>query len=266
MKKRILSGLLCLAMTFALMGAATAVESPTIYVNGQAIDTVVDPLLVNRTTYVSPIAVVRAMYPDTVTSWEDGQAVLRAEGLTISYAAGNCYLVANGRYLYFPGGVIVHNDELYVPARTLAKAMGAVVEWNAEAVYLQASTGPILPGDQFYNAYDLDQLAHIIHAESGNQPLEGMIAVGNVVMNRVADPAFPNNIHAVVYQRNQFTPVQNGTINLRPTAKAILAAKLVLDGANTAGNSMYFVNYHYSSWATRNRPYVATIGEHAFYS
>lgn len=266
MKKRILSVVLSVAMTLALVGAATAVESPSIYVDGQPVLTVADPIVVNRTTYVSYIAVVQAMYPDAVAAWENGRAVMRATGLTIEISLGSTYLVANGRYLYFPGGVITRDGNIYVPVRTLAQAMGAIVTWDSGAVYLQSSTGPILSGDQFYNAYDLEQLARIINAESGNQPLVGKIAVGNVVMNRVADPTFPNNIHDVVYQRNQFTPVQNGTINLRPNAESYVAAKLCLDGANTAGDSMYFVNYHYSSWATRNRPYVATIGDHAFYA
>ena len=52
----------------------------------------------------------------------------------------------------------------------------------------------------------------------------------------------------------------------RPNAESVIAAKLCLDGANTAGASLYFVNPYVApnSWASRNRPYVATIGAHAF--
>ena len=48
----------------------------------------------------------------------------------------------------------------------------------------------------------------------------------------------------------------------------MIAAKLCLEGANTAGNALYFVNPYVSpgSWASRNRPYVATIGAHAFFA
>lgn len=110
-------------------------------------------------------------------------------------------------------------------------------------------------------------LSRIIYAESGNQPLDGKIAVGNVVLNRVASPGFPNSVYEVIFQRNQFTPAANGSINRTPSAESVVAAKLCLDGANTAGSALYFVNPTVApgSWASRNRPYVATIGAHAFY-
>lgn len=266
MKKRILSAALCLALALAVSSPAIALESPSIYLDGKVLQMSTNPTVVNRTTYVSYIPVVRAMYPEATAVWENGRAVLRAEGLTMEIFLEKSYLVANGRYLYFPGGVIVQDGDIFVPIRTLARAMGAEVTWENGAVYLKSGTGPIQDGDSFYNEKDLYWLSHIIFAESGNQPLKGQIAVGNVVLNRVADPAFPNTIYDVIFQRGQFTPVQNGTIHLNPSEESILAAKLCLEGVNTAGDSMYFVNYHYSSWAARNRPHVATIGAHAFYS
>lgn len=266
MKKRILSAVLCLALALAVSGPAIAIESPSIYLDGKALAMSTNPTVVNRTTYVSYLPVVQAMYPDATAAWENGQAVLRAKDLTIEIGIGNCYLVANGRYLYFPGGVIVKDGDIFVPVRTLAQAMGAEVTWENGAVYLKSGTNPIQNGESFYNGNDVYWLSHIIYAESGNQPLNGKIAVGNVVLNRVADPAFPDNIRDVIFQRGQFTPVENGTIYLTPSEESIVAAKLCMEGVNTAGNSMYFVNYHYSSWATRNRPHVATIGAHAFYS
>ena len=43
-------------------------------------------------------------------------------------------------------------------------------------------------------------LASIIFCEAGNQPYEGQVAVGAVVMNRVNSDIYPNSIEEVIYQ------------------------------------------------------------------
>ena len=84
--------------------------------------------------------------------------------------------------------------------------------------------------------------------------------------------AFVALIGAVNYELfvfpNQFAPAGSGHLSRTPNAESVVAAKLCLEGANTAGNALYFVNPVTSpgSWASRNRPYVATIGAHAFYA
>ena len=151
----------------------------------------------------------------------------------------------------------------YIPLRTLATALGGSVAWDP-----QLGGAAVTSADADYNAMDLYWLSRIIYAESGNQSLDGKIAVGNVVLNRVASPRFPNTVYEVIFQRNQFTPAMTGSINRTPSAESVIAAKLCLDGANTAGDALYFVNPNMSpySWASRNRPYVATIGAHAFFA
>lgn len=59
-------------------------------------------------------------------------------------------------------------------------------------------------------ASDLELLSTIIYCEAGNQPYEGQLAVGSVVMNRVASSSFPNSISGVIYQSGQFSPVASG--------------------------------------------------------
>lgn len=60
------------------------------------------------------------------------------------------------------------------------------------------------------SASDLELLSTIIYCEAGNQPYEGQLAVGSVVMNRVASRSFPNSISGVIYQSGQFSPVASG--------------------------------------------------------
>ena len=68
-------------------------------------------------------------------------------------------------------------------------------------------------------------------------------------------------------QKNQFSPYKSGALAERtPDEEAIIAAKLVLDGGvvpETDG-ALYFESTS-RSWAAKNRPYIATIGNHNFY-
>lgn len=249
----------------------TAAETTTPYflVDGEIYE---DPGLAvyNGITYVSMQTAALAIRPETVITWEGAYAVATASGLTIKARVGDQYLEANGRYLYVLNRVLSVNDRLLVPVRTLAQAMGAGVVWNQQTgkVEIYRGSGAIQPASSYYNQTDLNELAHIINAESGNQPLEGKLAVGAVILNRVESARFPNNIHDVVYAPRQFTPVSNGSINLTPNAESVIAAKLCLEGVRVNDNIYYFVNPKASpnSWASRNRPYVTTIGAHAFFA
>ena len=269
MKTRAIHAVLCLALFFALSCPAAAVDVGVSFViDGVEIEKEIATQTVNQTVYVSYWPIVEALYPDAQTQWANGQAEVRAEGLELFIKPQSTYLVANGRYLYVPDGVACKNSSLLVPVRVLCRALGATVRWNSGTVYITSGSGPITPGGQAYPQDSLYWLSRIIYAESGNQPLAGKIAVGNVVLNRVNSPAFPNSVYAVVFQQSQFTPVMNGTIYSTPNAESVIAAKLCLDGANTVGDALYFVNPRATpgSWAYRNRPHVATIGAHAFFA
>ena len=271
MKKRALSALLCLALCFALAGQAAAAEGGVSFtVNGTPLAEDVRSYAEDGTTYVSYGAILFALYPDATAVWANGRAEVAAEGLTMYLKPGAKYIEANGRCLYVPGGVRSEDGVILVPVRTLCQALGAEAVWDSATgtVNITAVSGPIVSGDSYYDAEDLDLLSRLIYAESGNQPLEGKIAVGNVVLNRVASPKFPNSVYSVIFQRNQFTPASNGRIQRTPSAECVIAAKLALEGANTAGNALYFINPSItsSSWFSRNCTYVATIGAHVFFA
>lgn len=161
------------------------------------------------------------------------------------------------------------NGRLTVPLWAVAKAFDAAVGWDAATgtVTVTRGSGAIQSGESFYNQEDLFWLSRVITAESGNQPLEGQMAVGNVVMNRVASPIYPNTVEGVLAQKNQFTTYRAGKLADRtPTATSVIAAKLVLDGGvveETAG-ALYFDSAS-GSWASRNKECVAVIGNHKFY-
>lgn len=118
-----------------------------------------------------------------------------------------------------------------------------------------------------YSEEDLYWLSRIISAESKGEPMEGMIAVGNVILNRVRHPDFANTVKGVIFEEGQFTPVKNGTVYDAPTAGAIEAAKRCLNGETVTSSALFFFNpaVSTSSWIKDNRPYLMTIGNHAFY-
>jgi len=161
-----------------------------------------------------------------------------------------------------------------VPLRPLASAMGASVTWDTTAVTASLTSGTGVPSTDLlgpaYSQEDLYWLSRIISAESRGEPFKGKLAVGTVVLNRVASSEFPNTVYDVIFDSRwggQFTPVRNGTIYNEPTAESVQAAQLCLQGAREAGNSLYFLNPDLAAnhWAMKNRPYVATIGSHWFY-
>lgn len=261
----------------ALVGAALAAAlvlpasaAQVLSVNGENLWTQAGARMVGGgTTYVSLRAVSELLAPDAQVSWENGTAWVRGDGLSLSARPGDCYLTVNDRALYIPHGVLLKEGRTLVPVRVLAEALGGTVDWSREnGVTLTAKNGR--PSAPPYTADELYWMSRVISAESRGEPLLGKLAVGTVVLNRVASSEFPDNIHDVIFDRKwgiQFEPVANGTIYNEPTQESVLAAKLVLEGARVAGDSLYFLapdltNNH---WIMKNREFVTTIGCHWFY-
>jgi len=245
-------------------------EGLNLSINGTPLETPVAGEIHEYTTYVDYWPILLALDGEASAVWEGDGITATANGAVFYIQPGSNFLEVNGRFLYLPHGVRMMDGVCMLPVRALAWAFDGSAEWDENMTVINLQTGEEALQSAENGGYDADTLywlSHIIYAESGNQPLEGKIAVGNVVLNRVASPIFPNTVYEVVFQRNQFTPVANGTIYAEPNEESVQAAKMCMDGANTIGNALYFVNPKASpgSWASRNRPYIATIGAHAFF-
>ena len=190
--------------------------------------------------------------------------------LSLTAAVGEQYLVANGRYLYAADGIISIDGMVAVPVRTLAEALNLSVAYNGETGCVELTSsgelGYLEDADTYYDEESLYWLSRIIYSESGNQSLEGKIAVGNVVLNRVEHGNFPDTIYDVIFQKNQFSPAGSGSIHRDPNAESIVAAKLVLDGAEVMEDALFFNRVGLKCYASKNRTFVATIGGHSFYA
>ncbi len=95
------------------------------------------------------------------------------------------------------------------------------------------------------DADEVKLLAALIQCEAGNQPYEGKVAVGAVVLNRVKSGAYPNSIYGVIYASGQFTPALNGTVarvynSGKISDSNIQAAQAAINGETTVGSALHF--------------------------
>ena len=225
----------------------------------------------NDVPYVPVRPFFHAALPGCEILWQDGQAVIAGENaagekLAVSARPGDQWVEANGRALYVEGGVQLVDSTTMIPAAVLAKLFRGTVSTDETGLIHMTLSEALLAGEEvFYDAPSVDLLARLIFAESGNQPMRGKIAVGNVVLNRMASPLFPDSLYNVIYQSNQFSVVNNGAINKTPSAEAVIAAKLCLEGAKVT-DALFFNVCGLRCWAALYRPYVTTIGNHDFYA
>lgn len=258
--KRLLSALCAIAIA-----AGHTAHAVDVCVNGEPIPT--ESVVRSGMTY-TPLAPLLDALGGWDTTWDSTQrsALSDTALFTLRVPAGKDFVFVDGHLFGLNGEVFIENGRTYVPLRAVANLFGADVtftDWDTPICV--TSTAP-LP----YTEEDLYWLSRVISAESQGESLYGQIAVGNVVLNRVASPEFPSTIKEVVFDTKnavQFEPTANGTIYYEPTAKSVLAAHLVLSGADAVGNCMYFFNPSLSEgkWIRENRPYFTTIGCHRFY-
>lgn len=88
-------------------------------------------------------------------------------------------------------------------------------------------------------------LANLIYCEAGGEPYEGKLAVGAVVINRLLSSVYPDTVVGVIYQRNQFSPVRSGRLDLalannRATESCYRAADEAMSGVTNVGGCVYF--------------------------
>lgn len=245
---------------------------PTLTVDGQPVSTDVAKTYRGDTTYVALVPMSKCLDSTILSKWDAGTrtATVHNDKLVLKATVGNLYLTVNNRYFYAPEGIQIKNGQVMVPLSALVKAFDGSLTWNGSTgiTAVTRGSGAAKFGEQYYNADDLFWLSRVIYTESGNQPLEGKMAVGNVVMNRVKHPSFPGTIEGVLAQKNQFTTYWSGHIaRSTPNAESVIAAKLVLDGGvvEEVKNALYFDSAA-NSWASRNRTCVAVIGGHRFYA
>ncbi len=205
------------------------------------------------------------------------------------YKRYSCYFVV----LYVMLAVVFMNAELLSGIRELSnrsqkesvvemmneRVTGKVSERMLDQIYGNERTVQCLSIQRDYrinlNEREMDILCRIVQAEAGGEDVRGKIMVADVILNRVENPRFPDNVEEVVFQCSdgvyQFSPVGNGRINdvvvTEETQEAVLAALL---GEDISGGALYFISRKYAdpdglAWFEGNLTCVTKYGGHEFF-
>ena len=141
----------------------------------------------------------------------------------------------------------------------------------------KAVSGKVITVEQIFNdcmkSEDCRVMAHASYYEARNQSDEGVVAVMHVIKNRVAHKAWPDTVKGVVYQKNQFSYLWDGSTKKAMKKEqhkrmAVLANK-VLNGVveSPVADSVFYHKVKmdaYPSWSKRVTK-VGVLGDHIFY-
>ncbi len=118
-------------------------------------------------------------------------------------------------------------------------------------------------------------LQRIVEAEATGEDLTGKMLVANVVLNRVHNKEFPDNIEGVVFQKNgsvyQFSPIKDGRYyKVEISDETKKAVERVLKGEDKSEGALYFMSRSMArpssvTWFDRSLTRIFKHGTHEFY-
>ena len=166
--------------------------------------------------------------------YEDGEAYIKAEYATVEFEVGEAQTMEQIR-----------------AAEEAAEAAKRKAELKKQYDAVRASGN------------EVQVLGALIQLEAGNQPYEGQLAVGAVVMNRVRSPRYPNTIADVIYAPGQFPAASKRVHEVMARgvkASCLQAAQEAINGVSNVGGFTHFKN----SRSSVNVAHIV-IGNHVFY-
>ena len=167
---------------------------------------------------------------------------------------------------YYTGAVDgIYGSRTEEAVRYFQRKNGLTVDGKAGAQTLAAMGISTAGAVQTSTAGDEALLARLISAEARGESYQGQVAVGAVVMNRIAHPSFPNTMAGVIYQRGAFSCLGDGQFDQPVAQSAYQAARDVMNGYDPTGGAIYYFNpaTATSQWIW-SRPLLVTIGRHRF--
>lgn len=214
-----------------------------------------DSALIERNYYLS----YKVNKGDTLWRISQSYGVTVADLKKANNLSGD--LIITGQTLQIPQTVIINYEERKVMNTVNRKQIASIAQLKTVN---EQKTVKVVKDDRYW-------LAKIIEAEAGIEPIEGKIAVGAVVLNRVEEEWFPDTIQEVIFQKlngvYQFSPAGNGRLDkVEPSNEAYEAADRALAGEDPTDGALYFYNPKISkSTFFKKKELVASIGNHQFF-
>lgn len=173
----------------------------------------------------------------------------------------------------FISGLSISLEAKMIPSQLLdrnqsingfAPALGFIVSYRLPGQRNSGDDSAEPPTDS-----DIYLMAKLITAEAGDEPYDGQVAVGAVVLNRTRSGEFPTTIREVIYQPGQFSSLPKLPA-ITPAASCIKAAQDAINGVDPSRGALYFYNPATSSpeglrfFATADLRVTVRIGNHVF--
>ena len=198
---------------------------------------------------------------DTVQEPESEADVLTTEGTDAASAKEQTEEIQKAARTAVEEQVKAAQEAAAAAQKAAAEAAAKAAQEAAEAAAQAAMVDAIL-AQNGVSRQEYDLLAALIQCEAGGESYIGQVAVGNVVMNRVASSNHPNTISEVIYAAGQFSPVRNGSLSRtlssgNISASCRQAALEAIAGSEPVGDKLYFRRVNGRSGQV--------IGNHVFY-
>jgi hypothetical protein len=220
-------------------------------------------------TLAAAIAVPAMAAPTEWSPFADEQPLAAApmpfELAGESFPGSAFYYLADDPYAPLPIAADIHSD-----ADTALPTLGDE--------QLGAAARPLVAGGTSLDrGRALQCLTQAIYYEAASEPDAGQRAVAQVVLNRVAHPAYPDTVCGVVYQGSerrtgcQFTFTCDGSLARKPAAafwdRAQRVALAALSGAvyKPVGLATHYHTVQIHPYWASSLDRIGTIGAHIFY-
>lgn len=180
---------------------------------------------------------------------------------------------SNKKIIYLIIGLLPLLAILLLGAAAAAKKITAAKEQQSIVSNTEEPQAPVLTDGESVTVsrnggadrYEVYVLARVIEGEAADEPYEGKVAVGAVILNRSESSDFPNSIPGVINQMGAFESVSNGQYQRPLSEESVEAAVDALNGNDPSDGALYFWNpaKSTSKWIW-SRPVVKQIGNHVF--